>query len=153
MTLGGASALEWNEPTAANRLADSFNFQRILSKSDPLGEHWTDTIKVRTERAFPDYGNAPASSVQRCNTLHIPASVPSKLFLPESWPGFRQTKEHAPGMVVPETSVDEHRNFPSRQNQIRPSGKPSNMQPVTQPSMPKAFAHVQFREGVFAPDS
>lgn len=103
--------------------------------------------------AFPYDADSPTRLVKRSLDLFITHEIPLEFRVPEVRPRRRRAAPMAPGMAMPETAVNEDRDLPGGQNDVRPARQSGRMQPEAQARAVKALAEHDFWLGISAADT
>ena len=98
--------------------------------------------------ALPYCERAPAHSFQEKLTVTVALDILGKLALPKCWSRLRIICKAAAAVAVPKAAVDEYRSLKSREDNVRPSGKPRIMQPIANALGMKILAYLHLRLGV-----
>lgn len=105
-----------------------------------------------SQSTFPHHSNTPARCLKRFPSSFVPADVSRKFLLPEDGVGCWVRREATSSMPVPETPVDEDCRPPFREDEVRTTGKSSDIDTEAQSHRVKAPADNQLRFGVPTPD-
>lgn len=79
--------------------------------------------------ALPDHQDSPPGLAQAAGGFLIPGDVGCKLGFPERNVGFRQVREFAGAMAMPEAAMHEHRNAVAFQHDVWSTWKVAIMKP------------------------
>lgn len=79
--------------------------------------------RIQPQLAFPNYRRLPPRLAQQDEVTRIPDNVPGQFAFPEWAPSGGQDSIAAPGMAVPEATMNEHHYVTRRKGEIGGSGQ------------------------------